>query len=143
MPETPSGSPIYVTVSEALGFAKLALDDHLTIQDCNQAIEASADETFWRSPEEETARSQRAQPMRKHAQLSLSAYYMYSKLAAHLALSLPQKETLSAAGGSLVQGPDSPTPTEYMYGLKAMAQHYLDNFERIIKQIVSIGATVG
>lgn len=128
-----------ITQTELLTFAKLDLSIVKQV-DVEQAIAYAEAEVLFRSPQEDTSRSQRAEPLRKHAALYLGAACIYLRISAFILSTAPAKQTLQTLGIAI--GPDAPSPSEVEYALIAASRVYREESERILTMITSAGATL-
>ena len=136
---TPTGNWIRNTVAEILRFARLDLS---IVQDyeVNDAICFAADEVVFRSPEDDSTRSLRAEPMRKRAEANLATAELYERISTHLGISTSPKQILTTLGISI--GTDFPTPTDYITAFAKVADRYRENGLRILRMLQPVTASI-
>lgn len=127
------------TVPEVLEYSKLNLET-VKIADVQSAIEQAQNEVDFRSPNENTSRSQRAEPLRRTCILLLATASLYTRLGPFLALSLPAKQILGTLNIQI--GTDFPTPTDYESAFLTAGENYRREADRLLSMIASTGAVL-
>lgn len=128
-----------VTVDEVYCFARL---DATLIQpsEVEKMIEFAAHQVDYISPVTKTERSDRADKLRKDAELRITTAELYEIIATYFAITTPPKQILSVL--NLQIGADFPTPDVVQRAFERTADRYREEAKRLLAMIRPITFTI-
>lgn len=127
------------SIDEIYAFSGLDSD---TVQpsEIQTALSFASDLVVWLSPDDDSDRSERAEPIRKRAEAYLATAELYRKLGPFLSLTTPGKQILTTL--SITIGTDFPTPVDYQNAMMRAASNYESEGKRLLASIRPVTAVI-
>jgi hypothetical protein len=127
------------TPDEILRFARLDYSV-VKVEEVDDALAFASDMVAFLSPEDDSARSLRVNPLRKRAEAYIATAELYERVATYLHLTAPPKQVLAVLNFTL--GTDFPTPDLVQKAFEKTADRYRMQGETWAQRIQPITAAI-